>query len=131
MPKTIAANATANKDQSDAKRGRGRPAGVVAGKKIKKDDRMENFKMYLFRILKKAEPDESGISKDAMTMMNSILLQVYRKITYNVTQLRMGDTMTGKDIQSAVKLCIPGELGKHAMQEATTALMKYQMKAKD
>ena len=74
MPKTIAANATANKDQSDAKRGRGRPAGVVAGKKIKKEDRLQNFKSYLFRILKKDEPEEAGISKDAMNMMNSILL---------------------------------------------------------
>ena len=126
MPKAIVANATANKDQSDAKRGRGRPAGVVAGKKIKKEDRLQNFKSYLFRILKKAEPDEAGISKDAMTIMNSILLQVYRKVTFNVAQLNMGETMTGKDIQTAVKLCIPGELGKHAMQEATTALMKYQ-----
>ena len=126
MPKAIVANATANKDQSDAKRGRGRPAGVVAGKKIKKDDRLQNFKSYLFRILKKAEPGEAGISKDAMTILNSILLQVYRKVTFNVTQLNMGETMTGKDIQTAVKLCIPGELGKHAMQEATTALMKYQ-----
>ena len=126
MPKAIAANATANKDQSDAKRGRGRPAGVVAGKKIKKEDRLQNFKSYLFRILKKDEPEEAGISKDAMNMMNSILLQVYRKVTFNVAQLNMGETMTGKDIQTAVKLCIPGELGKHAMQEATTALMKYQ-----
>ena len=125
MPKTIAANATANKDQSDAKRGRGRPAGV-AGKKIKKEDRLLNFKMYLFRILKKTEPEDAGISKDAMTIMNSILLQVYRKVTFNVAQLKMGETMTAKDIQTAVKLCIPGELGKHAMQEATTALMKYQ-----
>ena len=98
MPKAIVANATANKDQSDAKRGRGRPAGVVAGKKIKKEDRLQNFKSYLFRILKKAEPDEAGISKDAMTIMNSILLQVYRKVTFNVAQLNMGETMTGKDI---------------------------------
>ena len=125
MPKTIAANATANKDQSDAKRGRGRPAGVAV-KKIKKEDRLLNFKMYLFRILKKTEPEDAGISKDAMTIMNSILLQVYRKVTFNVAQLKMGETMTAKDIQTAVKLCIPGELGKHAMQEATTALMKYQ-----
>ena len=45
-------------------------------------------------------------------------------VTKNAAELR-SNTLSAQDIQTAVKLCIPGELGKHAVQEATTALVKY------
>ena len=122
MPKTIAP--AANKEpQANAKRGRGRPAGVK-GKKIAKIHQAENFKIFLFRIMKKCAPDEVGISKEGMSVMNSILMQVYRKITSTVAEFHK-HSIKGPDIQTAVKLLIPGELGKHAVTEGSSAVMKF------
>ena len=35
-------------------------------------------------------------------------------------------TLTAKDVQSAIKLLVPGELQKHAVSEAAKALGKYE-----
>ena len=34
--------------------------------------------------------------------------------------------MTAQDIQSAIKIVVPGELCKHAVAQAATAITKYQ-----
>ena len=89
--------------------------------------------MYIFRVLKKVHP-EVGISKTAMTTINSILLDVYRKIAKESSMLSQrtqrvkgqpGQTLSAKDVQTATKLVLPGELSKHAVSEAAQALIKY------
>jgi histone H2B len=34
-------------------------------------------------------------------------------------------TLSSREVQSAVKLVLPGELGRHAMSEGTKAISKY------
>ena len=53
--------------------------GAIAKKRplFSKDDLLS---IYIFRILKKVHPDV-GISKTAMTTINSILLDIYRSIS--------------------------------------------------
>ena len=91
-------------------------------KRVKRTfDKLENFQLPLFRILKKAKP-EMGISKEAMGILNSILLDVYRKVARSAAEFsKFGSkqTLDALDVQSATKLLIPGELGSCAVQDAT------------
>ena len=89
----------------------------------------ENFTRSIWKVLKQVHP-EIGISKVAMTTMNSIILEFYRTVgkeaqTLNQKAGRRG--MNAQDIQSAVKIVVPGELCKHAVAQAATAITKYNL----
>ena len=70
-----------------------------------------------------------GISKAAMLTLNSMLLDVYRKVTNAASHLSNSSkhqTLTANDIQSATKLCIPGEVGRLSVSEGCKAVTFYQ-----
>ena len=124
-----------SQDKKDApviKRGRGRPAGDGASgpRKAKKDFKFraeDNLKVYIFRVLRDVHP-EVGISKSAMTTLNSIILEVYRNLASNARELchkTDHKSLTSLDIQTATKIVLPGELCKHAVSEGARALTKY------
>ena len=82
---------------------------------------------YIFRVLKEAAP-EYGISKRAINMLNEILIDSYDVILSESRQLMIiskKQTLSSKECEAAVKLLIPGELGKHAQQEGRKALGKF------
>ena len=71
---------------------------------------------------------EVGISKAGMTTMNSIILEFYRNVAKEAQSLngKVGrGRLTAQDIQSAIKIVVPGELCKHAVAQAATAITKY------
>ena len=79
-------NAASNsaKKVAPAARGRGRPAGgATDGAKARKEKKVfrteDNLKIYIFRVLRDVHP-EVGISKSAMTTLNSIILELYRNL---------------------------------------------------
>ena len=111
--------------------GPGRPAGVPATKKAKTlFSKEDSVQIYLFRCLKKVHPT-IGISKTAMLTLNSLILDIYRKITRAAAHLSTSTkqlTLSANDIQSATKLCIPGEIGKLAVSEGSKAVTFYNRK---
>ena len=124
MPKKVGAQASAKgmpkKKSSDGMIKRG-------PKPVKQFDKDEKFQIYIHRILKRIDA-ETTLSKKAMTTMNSLILDVYRQISQEAASLsRHGHNslLRPQDVQSAVKLRLPGELCKHALSEATKALAKY------
>ena len=134
MPATKGSKAkTANSAKKAAPSGRGRPAGMKNGEgkgpKQKPMFRQEdNLKVYIFRVLREVHK-EIGISKSAMTTLNSIILEVYRNLASSARELcskTNHKTLTSQDIQTATKIVLPGELCKHAVSEAARALVKYQ-----
>ena len=71
---------------------------------------------------------EVGMSKVAMSTMNSIILEFYRNVAKEAQALHSKSDkkiMTAQDVQSAIKIIVPGELCKHAVAQAATALTKY------
>ena len=87
----------------------------------------ENFTRSIFKVLKQVHP-EVGISKVAMNTMNSIVLEFYRNVSKEAQALKNKtgkNLLTAQDIQSAVKITVPGELCKHAVAQAATAITKY------
>ena len=87
----------------------------------------ETYKIYIYRVLKQVHP-ESGISSKSMSILNSFISDMFDKIATDACRLAIYSnrtTMTSREIQSAFRLVLPGELGKHAVSEATKALSKF------
>ncbi len=92
-----------------------------------------NFTRYIWKVLKQVHP-KTGISAKAMTTMNSFVLDMFERLASEASRLAMRNKMrktnylTSKDIQTAARLLLPGELAKHAVSEGTKAVTKYMQK---
>ena len=86
-----------------------------------------SYKLYLFKVLKQVHPD-TGISSKAMAILNSFVIDQFEKIAAAAAQLARVNkkpTITSREIQTAVRLVLPGELAKHAVSEGTKAVTKF------
>lgn len=104
----------------------GRPAGTSKGI-MKHKKPVETYSVYIYRVLKQVHPD-TGISKRSMSIMNSFINDVFDKICTEATKLvqyNKKHTLSSREIQTAVRLLLPGELAKHAVSEGTKAVTKY------
>jgi histone H3/H4 len=91
------------------------------------------FEVYVYRVLKQVHPD-TGISGAALSIMVNLVKVDIAKVVKVINQLlvRSGaKTVTSRDVQSAVRLCLPGELAKHAVSEGTKAVTKYNAELTD
>jgi histone H2B len=109
-----------------------KPAQVIKplvdwkGKK-KKAKRKESYAVYIYKVLKQVHPD-TGVSSKAMNIMNSFVNDIFERIASEATRLahyNRKSTISSREIQTAVRLLLPGELAKHAVSEGTKAVTKY------
>ena len=101
------------------------PKKPVQVKRTKK--RTQTFAIYIYRVLKQVHP-ETGISKKSMSIMNSFINDLFEKIAGEASKLSRYNkkpTITSREIQTAVRLVLPGELAKHAVSEGTKAVTKF------
>jgi len=87
----------------------------------------ETYKIYIYKVLKQVHPD-TGISSKAMSIMNSFINDIFDKIAGEAAKLARYNkkpTITSREIQTAVRLILPGELAKHAVSEGTKAVTKF------
>jgi histone H2B len=118
------------------KKGTGSAKGTPAAKNVKrtvakatthKRKRVETFSVYIYRVLKQVHP-ETGISKRSMHIMNSFINDIFEKIALESSKLvryNKKHTLSSREVQTAVRLLLPGELAKHAVSEGTKAVTKY------
>ncbi|XP_015255304.1 PREDICTED: histone H2B-like [Cyprinodon variegatus] len=71
---------------------------AAKGGKKRKRSRKESYAIYVYKVLKQVHPD---------------------------TDYNKRSTITSREIQTAVRLLLPGELAKHAVSEGTKAVTKY------
>ncbi|KAF4359359.1 hypothetical protein F8388_009836 [Cannabis sativa] len=95
--------------------------GASVGDKKKKRTKksVETYKIYIFKV----HPDV-GISSKAMGIMNSFINDIFEKLAQEASRLARYNkkpTITSREIQTAVRLVLPGELAKHAVSEGTKA----------
>ncbi|PRD32218.1 UNVERIFIED_CONTAM: Histone H2B 7 [Trichonephila clavipes] len=104
------------------------PKSGRSGDKIKKKKkRKESFNTYIYNVLKSIHPS-MGISSKAMSIMNSFVNDSFERIaaeSSRLTQYSKRSTISSREIQTAVRLLLPGELAKHAVSEGTKAVQKY------
>ncbi len=111
-------NTPAQKSAKKAKKG---------GEGKQKRKRTETFSVYIYRVLKQVHP-ETGISKRSMHILNSFISDIFEKIALEASKLvryNKKHTLSSREIQTAVRLLLPGELAKHAVSEGTKAVTKY------
>jgi histone H2B len=115
-----AASKGAKKAASKAKAARG-------GEKKRRRRRRESYSIYIYKVLKQVHPD-TGVSSKAMSIMNSFVNDIFERIAAEASRLahyNRRSTITSREIQTAVRLLLPGELAKHAVSEGTKAVTKY------
>ncbi|XP_058099100.1 histone H2B-like [Magnolia sinica] len=103
--------------------------GASGDKKKKKRSKKnaETYKIYIFKVLKQVHPD-IGISSKAMGIMNSFINDIFEKLAQESSRLARYNkkpTVTSREIQTSVRLVLPGELAKHAVSEGTKAVTKF------
>ena len=73
---------------------------------------------------------ESGIGKQTMKSLNMIVLDLCKKLCHEVAGIKNKEgsetsLMQAKDIQTAIKLCVPGEIQKHTVSSSARAVAEY------
>ncbi len=98
----------------------------ATGKKSNKK-RTESYSSYIYKVLKQVHPD-TGISSKGMSIMNSFINDIFEKIATEASKLARCNkkpTVTSREIQTAVRLILSGELAKHAVSEGTKAVTQF------
>ena len=99
-------------------------AAKASGRKTR---RVESYSTYIYKVLKTVHP-EMGISKRGMSVMNSFLADVFERIAVEggkLARYNKKSTLSSREIQTACRLMLPGELAKHAVSEGTKSVTKF------
>ena len=110
----------------------GKKAVKTAAKKIAKSGkrsakRTESYSSYIYKVLKQVHP-QTGISKRGMSILNSFINDIFERIATEAAKLARYNkkaTLSSREIQTGVRLVLPGELAKHAVSEGTKAVTKF------
>ncbi|XP_064075663.1 histone H2B-like [Vanessa tameamea] len=68
------------------------------------------------------------LAAEAMSIMNSFVNDIFERIAAEASRLahyNKRSTITSREVQTSVRLLLPGELAKHAVSEGTKAVTKY------
>lgn len=115
---------TASKTTPAKGRGKGNRG---EGHTHRRKSRHETFSVYIYKVLKQVHND-TGVSKKSMDIMNSFINDIFEKIALEASKLvryNKKHTLSAREVQSAVKLLLPGELAKHAIIEGAKAVNKF------
>nr|XP_033479321.1 histone H2B 1/2-like [Epinephelus lanceolatus] len=106
---------------------KGSTKGASKGGSKRRRPRKETYAIYVYKVLKQVHPD-TGISSKAMGIMNSFVSDIFERIAGEASRLAQYNkrsTISSREIQTAVRLLLPGEFAKHAVSEGTKAVTKY------
>jgi len=81
----------------------------------------------LREVLRQVHP-KLTISKRSVQILNSLVQDSFEKISEEAQRLvkrNKRQTLTSREVQTAIRLVFPGELAKHAVSEGTKAVTKF------
>ena len=99
----------------------------ASGEKRKKKAK-QTYSSYIYKVLKQVHPD-TGISSKGMVVMCNFIQDLFERIgneAANVCRFSKKQTLSSREVQTAVRLILPGELAKHAVSEGTKAVTKFE-----
>ncbi|WVQ78238.1 histone H2B [Cryptococcus sp. DSM 104549] len=134
-PKSVASKAPASQQASKAPAAASKAPAKAAktsaapkdGAKKRSKKRVESYASYIYKVLKQVHPD-TGISNKAMAILNSFVSDIFERIASEASKLASYNhrsTISSREIQTSVRLILPGELSKHAISEGTKAVTKF------
>lgn len=97
-------------------------------KLIGKKKRTRFYEIYLSKLLKQVS-GENGITSNSKQQLNSILCIITRLISAKVnelTEMAKKKTMSGKEVNNALTVLFPGDIGKGMVTMADQAVENYQ-----
>lgn len=100
------------------------PRGV---KKHRKRSPYQSYGLYIHKVLRQVHP-EARISSKAMAIMDSLVHDMFDRIATEAGRLARYNkrrTILSREIQTAVRLLLPGELANHAISEGTKAIAQF------
>ncbi|KAH9852334.1 histone-fold-containing protein [Lenzites betulinus] len=122
------AKTTAEGGAKAAKKTAKASSGAADGeKKKRRKGRKETYSSYIYKVLKQVHPD-TGISNKAMAILNSFVNDIFERIATEASKLASyskKSTISSREIQTSVRLILPGELAKHAISEGTKSVTKF------
>ena len=68
-----------------------------------------------------------------MSILNSFVNDIFERVATEASKLadyNKKSTISSREIQTSVRLILPGELAKHAVSEGTKAVTKYSSSTK-
>ena len=117
----------ASKAPAEKKPAAKKTASSIDSNKRRTKVRKETYSSYIYKVLKQTHPD-TGISQKSMSILNSFVNDIFERIASEASKLaayNKKSTISAREIQTAVRLILPGELAKHAVSEGTRAVTKY------
>ncbi|KAI1430941.1 histone H2B [Xylaria sp. CBS 124048] len=114
------------------KKDAGKKTASTGEKKKRTKTRKETYSSYIYKVLKQVHPD-TGISNRAMSILNSFVNDIFERVATEASKLaayNKKSTISSREIQTSVRLILPGELAKHAVSEGTKAVTKYSSSTK-
>jgi len=93
-------------------------------KKLRKEIRKETYVYHIIRVLRQVHPDFS-ISYMARMVLNSLVNDMFERIATEASKLAAyskKSTISCREIQTAVRLILPGDLADYVIIEATKAV---------
>jgi len=130
--KKPASKAPASKAPAAEKKEAGKKTAAPGEKKKRTKTRKETYSSYIYKVLKQVHPD-TGISNRAMSILNSFVNDIFERVATEASKLaayNKKSTISSREIQTSVRLILPGELAKHAVSEGTKAVTKYSSSTK-
>ncbi|KAK0271218.1 histone H2B [Friedmanniomyces endolithicus] len=124
---TTAGKAPAGKAPAEKKEAGKKTAAPSGEKKKRTKTRKETYSSYIYKVLKQVHPD-TGISNRAMSILNSFVNDIFERVATEASKLaayNKKSTISSREIQTSVRLILPGELAMHAVSEGTKAVTKY------
>lgn len=100
----------------------------AVGEKRRRKPKQDSYQIYIHKTLKQVHPD-TGISRNAIVSLDGFTHDVLNRIVDEASHLALKagkSTISSREIQTAVRLLLPGELAKHAVSEGTKAVTKYE-----
>ncbi|KAG9455758.1 hypothetical protein H6P81_000266 [Aristolochia fimbriata] len=128
--KTDQARAEEKKKKSKGGPAEKKSSGRVTRRRRKRrgeESSREGYKRYVFKVLKQVHPG-MAVSSRAMTVLNGFMYDMFERLAEEAARLSKYSgrrTLSSREVQGAVRLVLPGELGKHAIAEGTKAVSNY------
>lgn len=86
-----------------------------------------SFSSYIYKVLKQVYAD-MGITNSAILVMDSFVHDIMDRIINEAGRIAKYNkkiTVSAREIQTATRLILPGELSRHAVSEGTKAITKF------
>lgn len=85
------------------------------------------FSIYIFKVLKQVHPT-LAMTKKAMKVMDDFMNDIFVRLVTEAASLvkyQKKSTLSSSEFQTATRLILPGELAKHAVNDATKAVASF------